>query len=95
MVFSKLQTHKTEVVLDNDNEIVFKMQHEYTLKPSTLHLSKVVNSLVCLGLDENGKVKYHKEKWNEKDYSHEGLGKAMKTLNGDQLTHITKPPEWL
>jgi hypothetical protein len=24
--------------------------------------------------------------WNEKDYSHEGLGKIMKELNGDHLT---------
>lgn len=30
--------------------------------------------------------------WNEKDYSHEGLGKIMKELNGDHLTKITKPP---
>jgi hypothetical protein len=31
--------------------------------------------------------------WNEKDYSHEGLGKIMKELNGDHLTKITQPPE--
>jgi hypothetical protein len=31
--------------------------------------------------------------WNEKDYSHEGLGKIMKELNGDYLTKITQPPE--
>jgi hypothetical protein len=30
--------------------------------------------------------------WNEKDYSHEGLGKIMKELNGDHLTKITQPP---
>jgi hypothetical protein len=24
--------------------------------------------------------------WNEQDYSHEGLGKIMKELNGDHLT---------
>ena len=30
--------------------------------------------------------------WNEKDYSHEGLGKIMKELNGDHLTKITRPP---
>jgi hypothetical protein len=24
--------------------------------------------------------------WNEKDYSHEGLGKIMKELNGNHLT---------
>ena len=33
--------------------------------------------------------------WNEKDYSHTGLGKVMKTLNGDHLTKITQPPETL
>jgi hypothetical protein len=26
-------------------------------------------------------------------YSHEGLGKIMKELNGDYLTKITQPPE--
>jgi hypothetical protein len=31
--------------------------------------------------------------WNEKDYSHEGLGKIMKELNGDHLTKITQPPD--
>lgn len=48
-----------------------------------------MNSLVTLTLDEQGKVKYHKDMWNEKDYSHEGLGKIMKTLNGDHLTKVS------
>lgn len=54
-----------------------------------------VNSLVSLSLDEQGKVRYHKDMWNAKDYSHEGLGKLLKTLNGDHLTKITQPPETL
>jgi len=29
----------------------------------------------------------------QKDYSHEGLGKIMKELNGDHLTKVTRPPE--
>ena len=89
-VMSTSRTLATEVVSNAPTEIVFKMKQEYT--PRIIHFSKPVNSLVSLTLDEHGKVKYHKDMWNEKDYSHEGLGKVMKTLNGDQLTKITRPP---
>ena len=92
-IFSSLRTLKTQVVEDNPNLIVFKMQHEYT--PKGLGKGKAVNSLVSLGLDDAGKVKYHKDMWNEKDYSHEGFGRLIKKMNGDQLTKITRPPEWL
>lgn len=92
-VFSKLRTLKTQVVEDKPELIVFKLQQEYT--PIVLHKAITVNSLVSLSLDGEGKVRYHKDMWNEKDYSHEGLGKLLKTLNGDQLTKITKPPETL
>ena len=62
--------------------------------PRGVHFAgKAVCSLVSLALDEEDKVKYHKDMWNAKDYSHEGLGKVFKTLNGDYLTKITKPPE--
>ena len=93
---STSRTLATEIVSspstpqDPTNEIIFKMKQEYT--PRVAHFSKAVNSLVSLTLDEQGKVKYHKDMWNEKDYSHEGLGKVMKTLNGDHLTKITRPP---
>ena len=73
--------------------LVFKMQREYT--PRIVHFTKSVNSLVSLTLDDQEKVKYHKEMWNHNDYSHKGLGKVMKTLNGDQLTRVTKPPDWM
>ena len=90
MVMASSKTIKTEVVRSTPEEIDFKLQQEYT--PRLINLSKVVNSLVSLRFDENGKVKYHKDMWNEKDYSHEGLGKWLKTLNGDHLTKITRPP---
>jgi hypothetical protein len=54
--------------------------------------------LVSLKLVKEGdqeKVIYHKDMWNEKDYSHEGLGNVLKKLNGDHLTKITQPPESL
>ncbi|KAG9587307.1 hypothetical protein KCU77_g7818, partial [Aureobasidium melanogenum] len=92
-VMAKSQTLKTEVVDSQPDRIIFKLQQEYT--PRLVHFSKPVNSLVTLTLDDQGKVKYHKDMWNEKDYSHEGLGKVMKTLNGDHLTKITQPPETL
>jgi hypothetical protein len=87
------KTLKTEVVKSTPQELIFKLQQEY--KPRLIQLSKPVNSLVSLTFDENGKVKYHKDMWNEKDYSHEGLGKILKTLNGDHLTKITRPPDSL
>ena len=84
---AKSQTLKTEVVDSQKDRIIFKLQQEYT--PRLIHFSKPVNSLITLTLDDQGKVKYHKDMWNEKDYSHEGLGKVMKTLNGDQLTKVS------
>lgn len=94
-VFSSTRTLATEVVSSttNPNEIIYKQKQEYT--PRLLNKPFPKNSLITLTLDENNKVKYHKDQWNEKDYSHEGLGKIMKTLNGDQLTHITRPPDSL
>ena len=92
-VMASSKTLATEVVSNEPELLVFKMQQEYTLKIA--HFSKKVNSLVSLTLDDQMKVKYHKDMWNQKDYSHEGLGKIMKTLNGDQLTHITRPPDSL
>ena len=92
-IMAKSQTIKTEVVSSKPDEIIFKLQQEYTPKP--MPIAKKVNSLVTLTLDEEGKVRYHKDMWNEKDYSHEGLGKVLKNLNGDYLTKITRPPDSL
>ena len=89
-VMASSKTLATEIVSNTDTQIAFKMKQEYT--PRLVHFSKPVNSLVTLTFDEQGKVKYHKDMWNQKDYSHEGLGKIMKTLNGDHLTKITQPP---
>lgn len=56
---AKTQTLKTEVVSSEPDRIIFKLQQEYT--PRVVHFSKAVNSLVTLTLDENEKVKYHKD----------------------------------
>ncbi|KAF2087574.1 hypothetical protein K490DRAFT_73528 [Saccharata proteae CBS 121410] len=92
-VMSTSRTLATEIVSATATEIVYKQRQEYT--PRLLGISKPVDSLVSLSLDGEGKVKYHKDMWNEKDYSHEGLGKVMKTLNGDHLPKITRPPKSL
>ncbi len=88
---------KADEVGKDGAEIIFKLRQEYT--PKTLAKlggkGKTADSLVALVLDKQGKLRYHKDMWNEKDYSHEGLGKIMKTLNGDQLTKITRPPKSL
>lgn len=89
-VMASSKTLATEIVLSEPDKLIFKMRQEYT--PRVAHFSKSVNSLITLTLDEEGKVKYHKDMWNDKDYSHDGLGKVMKTLNGDYLTKITRPP---
>ncbi|KAL8770461.1 MAG: hypothetical protein Q9209_003887 [Squamulea sp. 1 TL-2023] len=88
-IMASSKTLATEIVLSNDTTLAWKQTQEYT--PRLLHTSKKVNSLVTCTLDEEGKVVYHKDQWNQKDYSHEGLGKVMKTLNGDYLTGVTKP----
>lgn len=89
-VMASSKTLATEIVSSTDTELIFKMKQEYT--PRVAHFTKPVNSLVSLTLDGEGKVKYHKDMWNDKDYSHGGLGKIMKTLNGNHLTNITRPP---
>ncbi|MCJ1407308.1 hypothetical protein MMC19_001379 [Ptychographa xylographoides] len=90
-IMASSKTLATEIVADSPTEIIYKQKQEY--KPRPLYVSKAVNSLVTLTLDGEGKVRYHKDMWNEKDYSHSGLGKVMKELNGDHLTKITRPPE--
>lgn len=92
-VTASSKTLSTEVVSSTPTELAFKLRQEYT--PRLLYWSKPVNSLVTLMLDAEGKVKYHKDMWNQKDYSHQGLGKVMKTLNGDHLTKVTRPPRGL
>jgi hypothetical protein len=91
------RTLKTDIVSSTEKELVLKLQQEY--RPKALPTSKTVNSLVSLALkrDEQGaeRVLYHNDMWNEKYYSHEGLGKVMKTLNGDHLTKITQPSKSL
>lgn len=93
MIMKTSKTLATEVVESEPDRIIFKLRQEYT--PKVLGVGKAVNSLVTLTLDREDKIKYHKDMWNEKDYSHEGLGKVMKTLNGDYLTGITRPPDTL
>ncbi|KAH7385823.1 hypothetical protein BKA66DRAFT_440985 [Pyrenochaeta sp. MPI-SDFR-AT-0127] len=63
------QDYQIEVVSSESDEIIFKLQQEYTPRP--IPVPKKVNSLVTLTLDHDGKVRYHKDMWNEKDYSHE------------------------
>lgn len=94
-IMASSETLASEVVSSTESEIVFKLRQQY--RPRLLP-AKAVNSLVSLALvDEDGieKVAYHKDMWNEKDYSHEGWGKLFKTLNGDYLTIITQPPKTL
>ena len=87
------RTLATEIVAATATSISYKQRQEYT--PRVVRVARAVDSLITLTLDEEGKVRYHKDMWNEKDYSHGGVGKWLKTLNGDHLTKITRPPEGL
>lgn len=78
-IFFGSKTLATEAMKSNDRDIVFKLRQEYT--PKLVSVGKAVNSLVSLSPDGAGQVVYHRM-WNEKDYSHEGLGKVFKVLNG-------------
>ncbi|KAH6651896.1 hypothetical protein BKA67DRAFT_637675 [Truncatella angustata] len=71
-IAGKLRSLKTEVVKDTPSEIIMEQRHEYTLK--LLGTPKAVVSLISLGLDNQGNVRYHKDMWNERNYNHEGLG---------------------
>ncbi|RAK71048.1 uncharacterized protein BO72DRAFT_442844 [Aspergillus fijiensis CBS 313.89] len=97
-LFARSETLATEVVASSDDELVWKQRQRYTV--AGVHASKVVDSLVSLRLEPSAggggggeKVVYHKDMWNEKDYDHAGFGAWVKKLNGDKLTHVTKPPE--
>lgn len=95
-LFKTFTTLSTEVVKSSPAELVFKLRQEYVFQGGVA--KKVVDSLVSLGLSgEEGKevVKYHKDMWNDKDYSHQGVGFLFKKMNGDYLTGVTQPPESL
>ena len=47
-MFASSKTLKTEVVDDQTDRIIFKLQQEYT--PKVVHYSKPVNSLITLTL---------------------------------------------
>lgn len=91
-------------VSTNANEkpgaIVFKMKRAWTprLSPKTYDVNHFVTLTLEKAAEEDGegpseRVKYHKDQWNEKDYDHGGLGKIMKTANGDFATIGTRPPK--
>ncbi|KAI0019152.1 hypothetical protein F4780DRAFT_747906 [Xylariomycetidae sp. FL0641] len=93
-LFAKSETLATEIVSSTAHELVWKQRQRYTF--AGIHASKTADSLISLqleGEEPDEKVVYHKDMWNEKDYSHEGLGMLIKKLNGDKLTNITKPSE--
>lgn len=93
-LFRSSTTLATEVVKVSQQELVFKMRQKYVLQGGIAE--KTVDSLVSLALEgSNGLqvVQYHKDMWNEKDYSHQGIGFLLKRFNGDYLTGITQPPE--
>ncbi|KAJ0418283.1 hypothetical protein BJY00DRAFT_315172 [Aspergillus carlsbadensis] len=97
-VFEKSETLATEVVECGEDTVVFKQRQRWTLRGVGEPVgAKTVDSLVSLRLEEQDgegeKVVYHKDMWSQRDYDHEGFGAMVKKLNGDKLTHITKPPE--
>ncbi|KAL3458899.1 hypothetical protein BJX64DRAFT_291680 [Aspergillus heterothallicus] len=104
-IFAKSETLATQVVESDEDGMVWKQRQRWVLKGLGEGLGgKTVDSLVSLRLEKEGgggddgeeeKVVYHKDMWSGRDYDHDGFGAAVKRLNGDKLTHITKPPESL
>ncbi|RAK87298.1 hypothetical protein BO79DRAFT_269059 [Aspergillus costaricaensis CBS 115574] len=95
-LFSKSENLGTEVVLNTDDEMVWKQRQRYTFRG--IGASRTEDSLVSLRLqggEDGERVVYHKDMWSEKDYDHQGFGALMKKVNGDKLTGITRPPEEL
>lgn len=70
---------------------------EWTFK--LIPKTAVVNALVSLSLDPASldsdflRVKYHKDQANEKDYSNEGLGAAIKKFQADHVPKVMDAPE--
>jgi hypothetical protein len=110
IVMSSCPVTAYEILEDDENHIVYKKQQDFTPRGlGWVGGTKTVVSLVTLSLEPGsgpgdgtgsgqewkGKVKYLKEMWNEKDYSHEGLGKAMKTLQSDLLPGLLRPDKEL
>ena len=59
----------------------------------------MVNAIVSLSLDPATidsdfiQVKYHKDQANEKDYSNEGIGAAIKKFQADKVSNLMDSPE--
>ncbi|KAI1078140.1 hypothetical protein F5B20DRAFT_549479 [Whalleya microplaca] len=82
-LFAKSESLQTEVIFSTKHELVWKQRQKYTF--AGIEASKTADSLISIkleGVEPNEKVVYHKDMWNEKDYSHEGLGALIKKLNG-------------
>ena len=89
-----------ESATEKPGAIVFKMKRAWTprLSPKTFDVNHFVTLTLARAVEEDGpgpseRIKYHKDQWNQKDYDHGGLGKIMKTINGDFATIATRPPK--
>ena len=89
-----------ESATEKPGAIVFKMKRAWKprLSPKTFDVNHFVTLTLARAVEEDGpgpseRVKYHKDQWNQKDYDHGGLGKVMKTINGDFATIGTRPPK--
>jgi hypothetical protein len=77
-IIAASRTLATEVVSPTNKEIIFKLRQGQ--RPKLIPAEKIANSLVSSALEKVGgeeQVVYHKDMWNEKDCSHEGLGKVF------------------
>lgn len=77
--------------------ILIARGQEWTFK--VIPKTAVVNAIVSLSLDPASidsdfiRVKYHKDQANEKDYSNEGLGAAIKKWQTDNVPKLMNAPE--
>ncbi|KAK9900342.1 hypothetical protein P389DRAFT_192614 [Cystobasidium minutum MCA 4210] len=93
--FSKVEVLEYEVAENHDNLTCLKLRTAYT---EPLVGTKEIKHLVSLAYDPKSPtalVRYHKDQWNEKDYSHQGLRAILKKLNGELVPILMKLPDSL
>ncbi|POS71015.1 hypothetical protein DHEL01_v210590 [Diaporthe helianthi] len=96
-LFNGAKSHGYEVVTNDRDLIQFKHEEEWTFK--IIPKTAVVNAIVSLSLDPATidsdfiRVKYHKDQANEKDYSNEGIGAAIKKFQADKVANLMSSPE--
>lgn len=95
--FKDSTNHGYQIVTNDRDLIQFRNEQSWTFKiiPKTARINAIVSlSLEPESIDSDFiRVKYHKDQANDKDYSHEGAGFAMKKWQADNAMKQMDAPE--